>query len=57
MRKAFFIALTIAGMNASIVFLACELIATTNTERLIFLLAEIAATAAYFWTATHTGDF
>ena len=57
MRKAFFIALTIAGMIASIVFLACELIATTNTERLIFLLAEIAATIAYFWTATHTGDF
>ena len=57
MRKAFFIALTIAGMIASIVFLACELIATTNTERLIFLTAEIAATIAYFWTATKTGDF
>ena len=57
MRKAFFIALTIAGMIASIVFLACELIATTNTERLIFLLSEIAATIGYFYTATHTGDF
>jgi len=57
MKKAFFIALTIAGMIASIIFLACELIATTNTERLIFLLAEIAATIGYFWTATHAGDF